>query len=162
MLKPGCSTTTIWLAIGLLPFSLLMALLADAVLIVHFLFVLFVVVGFLAIWTGAALGWVWVHNLRFRVMHLAAILFVAAESLVGIACPLTVWEDFLRETGSGGTSFMQHWGGRLIFYDLPEWVFTLAYVLFALAVIVTFLLIRPQARKPDDAPSASSRAGGSG
>lgn len=139
-----------------------MAMLADAVLIVHFLFVLFVVGGLLAIWAGAALGWVWVRNLRFRVAHLAATLFVMAESLVGIACPLTVWEDFLRQTGSGGASFMQRWVGHLIYYDLPEWVFTLAYALFALAVIVTFLLIRPQARKPDDAPSASSPAGDSG
>ena len=121
-----------------------MALLADAVLIVHFLFVLFVVGGLLAIWTGAALGWAWVRNLRFRVAHLAAILFVTAESLVGMACPLTEWEDFLRNTGSGGTSFMQRWVGRVIFHDLPEWVFTLAYVLFALAVLATFLLIRPR------------------
>jgi hypothetical protein len=121
-----------------------MALLADAVLIVHFLFVLFVVGGLLAIWAGALIGWVWVRNLRFRVAHLAAILFVMAESLVGIACPLTVWEDFLRQTGSGGASFMQRWVGRLIFYDLPEWAFTLAYVLFALAVLATFLLVRPR------------------
>jgi len=121
-----------------------MRLLADAVLIVHFLFVLFVVGGLLAIWAGAALGWVWVRNLRFRVAHLAAILFVMAESLVGIACPLTVWEDFLRQTGSGGASFMQRWVGRLIFYNLPEWVFTLAYVLFALVVLATFRLVRPR------------------
>ncbi|GAO35336.1 membrane protein [Sulfuricella sp. T08] len=121
-----------------------MALLADAVLIVHFLFVLFVVGGLLAIWTGAALGWAWVRDIRFRLAHLAAILFVMTESLVGMACPLTVWEDFLRKTGSDGASFMQHWVGRLIFYDLPEWAFTLAYVLFALAVLATFRLVRPR------------------
>ncbi|BAN36008.1 hypothetical protein SCD_n02199 [Sulfuricella denitrificans skB26] len=121
-----------------------MALLADAVLIVHFLFVLFVVGGLFAIWAGAALGWNWVRNRRFRVAHLAAILFVMAESLVGMACPLTIWEDFLRKTSSGGTSFMQRWVGRLTFYDLPEWAFTLAYALFALAVLATFWLIRPQ------------------
>lgn len=129
-----------------------MAPLADAVLIVHFLFVLFVVGGLLAIWIGAALGWVWVRNLRFRVLHLAAIFFVAAESLVGMACPLTVWEDFLRNTGLGGTSFMQRWVGRLIFYDLPEWIFTLAYVLFALAVLATFQLIRPRHARRDLPP----------
>ncbi len=121
-----------------------MALLADAVLIFHFLFVLFVVGGLLAIWIGAALGWAWVRNLRFRIAHLAAILFVMAESLVGMACPLTVWEDFLRKTSSGGASFMQRWVGRLIFYDLPEWAFTLAYVLFALAVLTTYRLVRPR------------------
>ena len=121
-----------------------MALLADAVLIVHFLFVLFVVGGLLSIWTGAALGWAWVRNLRFRIAHLAAILFVMAESLVGMACPLTVWENFLRKTGSEGASFMQRWVGRLLFYDLPEWAFTLAYVLFAVVALATFLFIRPR------------------
>ena len=124
-----------------------MALLADTVLIVHFLFVLFVAGGLLAVWTGAALGWEWVRDIRFRVAHLAAILLVAAESLVGIACPLTVWEDFLRQTDSGGASFMQLWVGRLIFYDLPEWLFTLAYALFALVVLATFLLIPPRHKK---------------
>jgi hypothetical protein len=85
-----------------------------------------------------------VRNFRFRVAHLAASLFVMAESLFGMACPLTEWEDFLRKAGSGGASFMQRWIGRLIFYDLPEWVFTLAYVLFSLAVLATFRLVRPQ------------------
>lgn len=124
-----------------------MSLLADAVLVIHFLFVLFVAGGIVTVWIGAALGWAWVRNLRFRVAHLAAILFVVAESLVGIACPLTVWEDFLRQTGSGGASFMQRWVGRLLFYDLPEWAFTVIYVLFALLVLATFRLIPPQHKK---------------
>lgn len=124
-----------------------MALLADAVLIAHFLFVLFVVGGLLAIWVGAALGWTWVRNLRFRVAHLAAILFVAAESLVGIACPLTVWEDLLRQAEAGQGSFMQRWVGRLLYYNLPEWIFTVVYALFALLVLATFLRVRPRHKK---------------
>ena len=124
-----------------------MALLADAVLVVHFLFVLFVAGGLLAVWTGAALGWEWVRDIRFRVAHLAAILFVVAESFVGVACPLTVWEDFLRQTGSGGASFMQRWVGRLLFHNLPEWTFTVIYVLFALLVLATFRLIPPRRKK---------------
>lgn len=124
-----------------------MSLLADAVLIIHFLFVLFVAGGIVTVWIGTALGWAWIRNLRFRVAHLAAILFVVAESLVGVACPLTVWEDFLRQTGSGGASFMQRWVGRLLFYDLPEWAFTVIYVLFALLVLATFRLIPPRHKK---------------
>ena len=119
-------------------------MLADAILALHFLFVLFVVGGLLAVWVGAALGWNWVRNIRFRIAHLAAILFVTAESLVGIACPLTVWEDFLRRTRAGEVSFMQRWVGRLLYYNLPEWAFTIAYLLFVLLVLVTFLLVRPQ------------------
>ena len=121
-----------------------MTLLADTVLVIHFLFVLFVVGGLFAVWAGAALGWRWVRNFRFRAAHLAAILLVTAEALVGIACPLTVWEDFLRQAGTGEGSFMQHWVGRLLYYDLPEWMFTVAYALFALLVLATFRLVRPR------------------
>ncbi len=121
-----------------------MAHLADAVLGVHLLFVLFVVGGLPAIWVGAACGWRWVRNFRFRIAHLAAILFVSAESLAGIACPLTVWENLLRDDGPAVGSFMQRWIGRLLFYDLPEWTFTVTYALFALATITTLKLIRPR------------------
>ena len=121
--------------------------LADAILIAHFLFVLFVVGGLPAIWIGAALGWTWVRNRRFRVAHLAAILFVTAESLVGIACPLTVWEDLLRQAEPGQGSFMQRWIGRLLYYSLPEWAFTVAYALFALLVLATYLWVRPRHEK---------------
>lgn len=125
-----------------------MTLLADLILAFHFLFVLFVVGGLPAIWLGAALGWSWVRNRRFRLAHLATILFVATESLVGLACPLTLWEDLLRRAEPGGGSFMQRWVGRLLYYDLPEWMFTLAYALFALLVLTTFLFIRPQRSDP--------------
>lgn len=121
-----------------------MQLLADTVLAIHFLFVLFVVGGLLATWLGAALGWGWVRNPRFRIAHLVAILFVTAESLIGVACPLTVWENLLRKASPYESSFMQHWVGRLLYYDLPEWVFTLAYVFFALLVVATLWLVRPQ------------------
>lgn len=117
-------------------------LLADLILIIHFSFVLFVVGGLLAIWIGAALRWRWVRNLRFRIAHLAAIVFVAGEALAGIWCPLTVWEDALRG-GASDKSFVARWIHRVLFYDLPEWVFGLAYVVFALVVAATFWFVRP-------------------
>lgn len=115
-----------------------MTLLADAILIVHLLFVLFVVGGLLAIWVGALLGWRWIHNFRLRAAHLGAILFVAAESLAGLMCPLTVWEDLLRGEEAGGAGFIQRWVSRVLYYDLPESSFTALYVLFAAVVAVTY------------------------
>lgn len=120
-------------------------LLADLILIVHFAFVLFVVGGLALIWVGAALSWRWVRNFRFRIAHLAAIVFVAAESLAGIWCPLTVWEDALRGTRSE-MSFIARWIHRMLFYSFPEWVFTAIHVLFALVVLATFWLVRPEPR----------------
>jgi len=120
--------------------------LADIVLIVHFLFVAFVVGGLALIWIGAAAGWQWVRNFWFRVAHLAAIVFVAGEALVGVWCPLTVWEDALRGV-HGEKSFVARWIHRLLFYDFPGWVFTVAYVLFALVVIATLVWLPPRQRR---------------
>lgn len=124
------------------------ALLADVVLVVHFAFVLFVVGGFALILAGAALGWRWVRNRAFRYTHLAAIVFVATEALVGMACPLTVWEYVLRRAAPDGPSFVAHWVSRLLYYDLPGWVFTTGYVVFASAVAVTLWLIPPGGDRP--------------
>lgn len=119
--------------------------LADAVLIVHVLFVLFVVGGFALILAGAR-RWDWVRNRKFRIAHLAAIVFVAAEALLGVTCPLTYWEDLLRATGREERSFIGRWLAWLLYYDLPEWVFALAYAAFALAVIGSWRVIPPRAR----------------
>ncbi|MBI2316126.1 MAG: DUF2784 domain-containing protein [Betaproteobacteria bacterium] len=118
--------------------------LADTILAVHFLFVLFVVCGFALILAGAALAWNWIRNRAFRLAHLAAIGLVAAESLAGIACPLTVWEDALRRAGGPERSFIGRWLSRLLYYDSPEWVFTLAYALFAVAVALAWHFVPPR------------------
>ncbi len=122
-----------------------MAWIANAVLIVHVLFVAFVVGGLTFVWLGAGLGWKAARNLRFRVLHLAAMLFVALESLAGIACPLTVWEDRLRE-GGDSRDFVARWLHRALYYDFPAWVFTVAYLVFAAVVVLTYFLIPPQNR----------------
>lgn len=117
--------------------------LAGLILIVHFLFVLFVAGGFALILAGVKLGWQWVRNFHFRILHLAAIVFVALESLAGVMCPLTLWEDALRG-GNSPIGFIQRWIQRVMFYSLPEWVFSLTYVMFALVVVATFWWAPPE------------------
>lgn len=120
-------------------------MLADLILIVHFAFVVFVVGGLALIWIGAACGWPCVRNYWFRTAHLAAICFVAFEALIGMACPLTEWEDSLRGARNE-TGFIARWIHRVLFYDFPGWVFAAAYVLFALLVAVTWWRAPPQRR----------------
>ena|ERR1700722_8149374 len=117
-------------------------MLADAVVAVHLLIVLFVVTGVPLVYLGVALRWSWVRSRRWRLLHLAAILFIAAESLFGISCPLTVWEDALRNRRSG-TGFIERWIDQLLFYDAPAWVFTAAYVGFAALVLITWAAVPP-------------------
>ena len=118
------------------------SLLADLVLIIHFLFVAFVVGGLALTWIGAAAGWNWVHNRRFRIAHLAAIVFVAGEAIAGVWCPLTLWEAQLRGA-QAEKSFVAQWIHWVLFYELPEWAFTAAYVLFALVVVASWRFVRP-------------------
>jgi len=121
---------------------------ANAVLILHVLFVAFVVGGLAFVWLGAWRGWNAARDFRFRALHLAAILIVALESLAGIACPLTVWENHLRGTANG--DFIARWLHRVLYYDFPAWAFTLAYLLFAAVVLLTFRFIPPQKRRPPE------------
>jgi hypothetical protein len=121
-------------------------MLVDAVVVFHLLIVLFNVAGLPLIYLGAALRWTWVRSRPWRVLHLAAILIIAAESLIGISCPLTVWEDTLRGQQSA-SGFIERWIDRLIFYDAPTWVFTVAYVAFATLVLATWIAVPPTWRK---------------
>ena len=119
------------------------ALAADAILLIHFVFVLFIVGGLALTWLGAWRGWHWVRGLAFRLAHLAAIVFVACEALIGMACPLTLWDDVLRGVANE-KSFITRWVHQLMFYSAPEWVFTALYVGFALIVAATFWFVPPQ------------------
>jgi hypothetical protein len=118
---------------------------ADGVLAVHFAIVAFIVAGLPLVWIGAALGWGWIRNPWFRYLHLAAIVLVAAEALLGMACPLTVWEDMLRG-GAQPDSFIGRWIRRLLFYEAPGWIFTSAYCAWAAACAITLALVRPRRR----------------
>ena len=120
-------------------------MMADTILVVHFLLAAFIVLGLLAVWIGAALGWAWVRNPWFRWLHLGAIAFVAAEAVLGVACPLTVWEDALRG-GSRPEGFIAHWVRALLFYEAPAWVFTAAYIAWTAATLVTLRLVPPRRR----------------
>lgn len=119
---------------------------ADFILIIHFLYVLFVVGSLPVIWVGAWLRLAFVRNRWFRFLHLAAILLVVVESLIGIVCPLTTWENTLRQIESG-SSFIQRWLHKIIFYNVPESVLMVIYILFAGLVAITFKWVPPNPRR---------------
>ncbi|MBL8497765.1 DUF2784 domain-containing protein [Nitrosomonas sp. JL21] len=113
---------------------------ADVILIVHFLYVLFVVGSLPVIWMGAWLKLSFVRNRWFRYAHLAAIGWVVIESLIGVNCPLTAWENALRQVEID-IGFLQYWIHKIMFYTVPENVLTVVYVLFAGLVAATFMWV---------------------
>ncbi|WP_321898874.1 DUF2784 domain-containing protein [Paraburkholderia heleia] len=118
--------------------------LANTVLVLHALLVLFIVGGLPAIWIGAWLERNWVRNRVFRLTHLVAIGVVALLAVLDIPCPLTVLEDWLRTGHAGPQGFVQHWVSALLYYDLPGWVFATAYAGFLLVVAVTWFRVPPR------------------
>ena len=119
---------------------------ADAILIIHVAFVIYVVFGLFTIYVGFVLKWSWIRNFWFRISHLIAIVIVALQSWVGMICPLTIWEMALREKAGDATysgSFIQHWLQSILYYSAPEWVFVLSYSAFGCLVLASWFIVKP-------------------
>lgn len=119
---------------------------ADAVLAVHFAFVLFVVLGLGVIWIGWLRNWKFVRNVWFRVAHLAAMGVVVLESVFSVTCPLTTWEKDLRLAAGADVyeeTFMQHWVHKAMFFQLPPAVFTAMYILFFMGIVLSLIIVKP-------------------
>ncbi|MFO7705909.1 MAG: DUF2784 domain-containing protein [Halopseudomonas sp.] len=128
----------------------LYAWLANAVLTLHLGLVLFVVLGLLLVIVGNLCGWHWVNNLWFRLLHLASILVVVAEAWLGMVCPLTTLEMWLRNQAGAATyagGFIPYWFDQLLYYQAPDWVFITAYSFFAVLVLLSWWVFPPRWRR---------------
>ncbi len=125
-------------------------MLADLTVMIHFAYVLFVLLGLLLTLVGWAASWMWVQNRWFRGIHLVMILVVVLEAWAGITCPLTTLEQWLR--GLAGQvayqgDFIANRIHDAMFFDARPWVFTLAYTLIGGLVLLTLWFIPPRWRR---------------
>ena len=131
-------------------FLMLTSLAADAIVAVHVAYVAFVILAVPAIMLGGLLKAPWARNFWFRHIHLAMIGIVVIEALLGLPCPLTVWENDLR-AAAGGAGYEGSFLGRmlhdLLFYEAPIWVFTASYCAFGALVVALYALYPPQWKK---------------
>ena len=120
---------------------------ADGILLMHFVFVAFVVLGFVFIWIGHIVKLKFAKNAKFRICHVLAMGIVLCESLVGMICPLTEWENNLRVKGGEGqiyeTGFIKEWIHKIMFFDFSERMFVVIYVLFFALILLTYWIIPP-------------------
>lgn len=133
-----------------MPRESLLLLLADTLLVLHVLFVCFVVFGLIAIYLGYGLHWAWVRNRTFRIIHLLAIGIVVLQSWFGLSCPLTIWEMALREAAGTSTysgAFIQYWLHKLLYFRAPDWVFMALYTGFGSLVLASWFVVRPNPSK---------------
>lgn len=123
-------------------------MLADFILIVHFFIVAFNVAMLPAIWLGALLRWRWVRIRWLRIAHVALMAFIALEALVGVTCPLTIWEDALRGAPSPAEQrgFVSRWVAALLYWDWPAWIFTAIYSGWTALIVITWFLVPARSR----------------
>jgi hypothetical protein len=129
--------------------SVYYGLLADVVVTIHLAYVAYVVVGQVLIVIAAPFRWQWARNPWFRLTHLLAIAIVAYEAVMGIRCPLTVWEEQLRELAGqpfdSGQTFLGRLFHDLLFYEgSPDIFFTTLYISMFVVVLQGIIMYPPR------------------
>ncbi len=124
-------------------------ILADLMVAIHVGYIVYVVLGQLLIIVAAPMKWEWARNPWFRYSHLTAIGIVAYEAIRGLRCPLTVWEEQLRELAgqvfNGSETFMGRVLHNLMFIEnQPEIFFTTMYIAVLVLVIQSLVMYPPR------------------
>ena len=101
-------------------------ILANLVVVLHLLFILFVIFGGLACFVWPRLAWI----------HIPAFLWGAAISFLGWICPLTYLENDLRNQGYG-SGFIENYllpliYPEILFGDFPRY----GFIMIGLFVLV--------------------------
>jgi hypothetical protein len=119
---------------------------AQAMVVLHMAYTAFVVLGQFAIVLGAWLHHRWIRNFWFRSIHLASIAFVVGESWLGIDCPLTVAEFWLRKLAGQSpqpVEFMTQWVERTLGFEPPLWTLSAVYTVFFATVVWSWWKLPP-------------------
>lgn len=120
---------------------------ANVIVAIHLGYLVYVIGGMLAILLGMALRWQWIRNPWFRLTHMAMILIVAFEAVLGFWCPLTTWEHELRGDEFASQTFVGQCLQFIMFPEIPEQYLNMIYYLFAAAVVVSFIFAPPRFRR---------------
>lgn len=101
-------------------------LLADAIVAVHLIYLVFLIIG-------GFLAWRWLWMLWF---HLAAVAWAVAIVVAQVQCPLTVWERGLRRLAEG-----QAYPGTFIGHYIEGPVYPAGYTKVAEYVLFGVVLV---------------------
>ena len=112
-------------------------LLVDAIVLLHFLWILFLIFGVVFA----------VKRSKFAWLHLSGLLFSLVLNTYGLYCPLTYLENYLRGSNvaseSYGGSFIVHYLEKIIYPDAPERAIRIGGILFiGLNLVVYAIVVR--------------------
>ncbi|MGH8016519.1 MAG: DUF2784 domain-containing protein [Candidatus Zixiibacteriota bacterium] len=117
-------------------------ILADFIMVVHFVWILFMIWGFVLTLRGF---WKppFFERWLFRTVHLAGILLVAALEILGKFCPLTIWENKLRRSYNPSEdypgSFIIGLIEKLIYPSVSPLVVIIPTILMAAFTLAVFI-----------------------
>ena len=122
-------------------------ILADAVIVVHFLFILFMLLGFLLTAYALVFRQKFFDWWLFRSLHLLGIFYVSSLSILGKYCPLTILENGLRlryeVTSVYSGSFIVNYLEKLVYPDVNPLLIQIPTVFLAIFTIVVFIIKPP-------------------
>ena len=118
-------------------------LIADIILIIHFLIIFFIISLFALVPYGYYKNWIWVRSKKIRYTHLFLMTFVTIESFLGIICPLTILENNLRGKMTNQT-FISKYLSKIIFFNFPSSVFLVLYIIAFLIAVYLSLKYPPK------------------
>jgi len=121
--------------------------LADTILILHVIFILFVILGF--IFTIFCFFKKTLFNMFFfRTVHLVSILYVAILEVLEKFCPLTILEDILYQKHTShqkySDSFISHYIEKLVYPDVSPEILISITVAIALFTILVYIFRPPE------------------
>ena len=126
----------------------LTGLLADALVVVHLLVVVFMVLGLVLVLVGWPLRWRWIRNPWFRLTHLGIMAYIAFNAARGELCFLTIWESELRRAAGQTSEDQVSFVGRLfrdaLYVEVPQEQLDRYYLLFGALVLVSIVFVRPR------------------
>jgi hypothetical protein len=116
---------------------------ADIVIVIHFLWIAFVILGFPV--------FLWLNNARWRLIHLAAVIWMILMQVSHSICPLTYLEAWLKSEGHGAEVY----SGKFIIETIERVIYvdsvTLQNIMVVtgayLVLIVLSFWFRPIAKK---------------
>ena len=124
-------------------------ILADIIVILHFLWIIFMLVGFVFTLCNIFFtkGKQFVDWWLFRIIHLCGIVYVGFLAILGKYCPLTILENILRarynpELKYPG-SFIVHYIEELVYPDVNPLMILIPTVVIAIFTFIIFIIKPP-------------------
>lgn len=122
-------------------------ILADTIVVIHFTWILFMLLGFIFTLRGFFYK-EFFDRWLFRTLHLFGIIYVSLLAMMGKYCPLTIWENILRLkydpnlTYTG--SFIINYVEKLVYPDINPLVIRIPTTFIAVFTVVVFIFRPPK------------------